>query len=85
MISRPMIDQIHTLLNSGSSIRKITQSLGLSRNTVRRYIRQAKQEDKKQQAQVETFSNEKPSAWQDALDWVKLVKERKCGVTAQQL
>jgi transposase len=40
MITQEILVEIHVLHGQGHSIRKISRTLGLSRNTVRQYLRQ---------------------------------------------
>mgnify|MGYP001585093546 CR=1 FL=1 len=77
-----MIHQILKLQAMGHSIRKISQSLKLSRNTVRRYLRQGVT----LVADVEPASEPRVKlSWQEAIPWEELRSKRRRGVTAKQL
>jgi transposase len=78
-----MIDQILKLQALGHSIRKIAKSLGLSRNTVRRYVRDA-EEAASRNAEVHKSEPAKP-LWMAGLPWDDLRMKRRMGITAKQL
>jgi len=65
-----MIDQIRRMRAEEHSIKKITLALGISRNTVRRYLRNG---------QVDTSAgtvSAPPAAVADSFDWATALKER---------
>lgn len=77
MKSQAMVNQIKELESQGVSIRRISESLGISRNTVRRYLRG---EDCKKSA------TERPTLdWMEQLNWELILKEVNSGVTKKQL
>jgi transposase len=78
--SKAMIDQILAMHKQGVSIRKIARALGLSRNTVRGYVRVKAPSDK------EIVPSEKPlSSWDLDFPWDHVLDQRRRGVTCKQL
>ena len=87
-ISERMIKQIQELRDSGHSIRKITEALKISRNTVRRYLRQER-EDRQPQAEpgqeMAATPDPPPPTWRSVLPWDEIVNQRVSGVSAKAL
>lgn len=77
MKSQAMIDQIKELQAHGHSIRKISESLGISRNTVRHYLRGTDIQS--------AISRPEKGDWIKTFDWDTVVKEVNSGVTKMQL
>lgn len=77
MKSKAMIEQIRKMHQLGFSKRGIAKSLGISRNTVDRYLapHQAGQNQ----------SNPSQGSWADLVDWPSLIKSRKKGVNVKAL
>ena len=75
-----MIEQIIKLKEQGHPIKKIARSLGISKNTVRRYLR-APTSEKSSEVQVVTRN----STWKSNLDWDGICEKRRQGYTAKQL
>lgn len=73
-----MIEQINKLKNGGYPIKKIAVILNVSRNTVRRYLRNLP---------LPTNEEKSPSfyPWQQNIDWPGLCEKRLQGYTAKQL
>jgi transposase len=71
-----MIEQIRKMYQAGVSNRKIARSLGISRNTVSRYLNRALESSQTQPAPVQ---------WQRNLDWSVLINERKKGASVKAL
>ena len=69
--SRAMIDQIRQMQAQKHSIKKIAVALRISRNTVRRYIRQI--------AEVAVPELDDTSVPVSAIDWDAAVRERNLG------
>jgi uncharacterized protein YjcR len=76
-ISVPTKEQIRKLYLAGYSLRGLSKALGLSRNTVRKYLR-------KECEQAESKRVIK-SSWAEALDWEMLALKRQQGVSIKQL
>lgn len=77
--SRAMIEQIKLMNEAGHSIRKIASALNVSRNTIRRYLRD--------EQKTESL-NDKPETkvhWKMRIDWDWVILERSKGVTVKQL
>ncbi len=67
-------EQIDVLIKQGKSLRKISESLRVSRNTVRKYLRpKMKQEEIKYRC------------WAEALDWTQISKRYSSGIQINQL
>lgn len=78
--SKAMINQILAMHKQGVSIRKIARALGLSRNTVRGYVRADSFVDN------DTVKSEKPVAsWDLDFPWDQMLDQRRRGVTCKQL
>lgn len=78
-----MIDQILSMNQSGHPIRKIARALGVSRNTVRAYLRQAEKTPRSEPAAPE--SRPPKIGWATGIDWNALVVQKQRGVTSLQL
>lgn len=85
MKSRAMIDQILAMHQSGHPIRKISKALGISRNTVRRYLRQADDPGATVLPPAKITARAVGPAWAAGLDWEGIVKAKRRGVTSAQL
>lgn len=89
MKSRAMIDQILALKQTGHSIRKISISLGVSRNTVRTHLRKKDNEQVASESSPEgpliAQNGHISLAWQTNIDWKTICLKRKQGFTAQKL
>ena len=76
-----MIDQIRKLKDAGHPIKKICVILGISRNTVRRYLRSY--------AEIQETKGKEPTPkslpWMIDLDWDQICEKRRKGFTAKQL
>src|SRR4051794_14919949 len=79
-----MIDQILKLQALGHSIRKISTSLGLSQNTVRRHLRHGESSTSTDAGHIEGGSLPKPG-WAETLPWDEIRLKRRRGITAKQL
>lgn len=77
MKSQAMIDQIKELYSQGHSIRKISESLMISRNTVRFHLRAS-------DALLAPASPDKGN-WIKTFDWDIVVQEVNAGITKKQL
>jgi transposase len=73
--SREMETQVLELQSQGKTIRKIAKSLGLSRNTVRRILRDSTKAEEPIRVPL----------WATKVDWVKVKKESDSGVTIKVL
>ena len=81
MKSVAVIDQIRKLKDAGHPIKKICVILGISRNTVRRYLRSY--------AEIQETKGKEPTPkslpWMIDLDWDQICEKRRKGFTAKQL
>ena len=87
MKSSNMIEQIRKMAASGHKVRKIAKSLGISRNTVRKYLRsdtEATQEGQNEAHQGST-PGRRPPKWAASLAWEEIIQESQKGVTIKQL
>ena len=87
MKGRAMMDQILSMKKAGRPIRKIACALGVSRNTVRRYLRETEAKALKDASGAEAVDDQPPvrMAWEARLDWDAIKKAKRSGVTSQQL
>lgn len=77
-----MRDQIVKLRQQNHPIKKIARSLGISKNTVRRYLRM---DEIEKQEEVKPVTTESNSDWKDKIDWEGICGKRRQGYTAKQL
>ncbi|MEZ4742290.1 MAG: IS21 family transposase [Bdellovibrionota bacterium] len=85
MKSKKMIDQIRTLHQKGYPIKKIANSLEVSKNTVRKYIRSITQQEEDHVGAEFTRIKNNSAAWQKEYDWDEIVKKKATGKTSKQL
>src|SRR5690606_802280 len=90
-ISGPMQEQIKKLLAEGHSIRKVSEALGVSRQTVRKFGRQRREQERQPQ-QSETVALASPDAdmkepapWEQAIDWANVRAAVTSGATIKQV
>ena len=74
-VSKKMQDQVLELQRQGKKIRKIARALKLSRNTVRRILRESE----------ETPAVKRIPLWAKGVDWAKVQREESSGVTLKVL
>lgn len=79
MKSHAVKKQIIELSKNGHPIKKIATSLGISKNTVRRYLR-LENEGKGQEVEIK-----KKFSWKSKLNWELICEKRQQGYTAKQL
>ena len=77
-----MINQILAMHKQGVSIRKISRGLGLSRNTVRNYLRD---ELKPKGSEIEESETPTSPKWDLNFPWETAIDLRKRGVTHKQI
>jgi transposase len=81
-----MINQVLKLKELGHPIRKISNSLGISRNTVRRYIRLSRVASPI--SMIDEASGEAQTLrlrWMTGISWEEICAKNKRGITAKQL
>ena len=77
-ISGPMQEQIEKLLTEGHSIRKVSQALGVSRQTVRKFGRDRRERDHEPKPGVALalapphLDTEERAPWEQAIDWARV-------------
>lgn len=76
-----MIEQIRKLKDASHPTKKICVILGVSRNTVRRYLRTYLDSQKNETIQ----NSNKTLPWMDIIDWPLICERRRKGFTAKQL
>lgn len=80
-LSKAMIEQILSMHKQGVSIRKISRSLGLSRNTIRGYLREGASIPVTETPAAQPVSNR----WDADFPWEDAIALRKRGVTHKQI
>ena len=80
MKSRAMINQILALKQDGKPIRKIAAVLGISRNTVRRHLREHSVDPRESNEPELPRVAERHIDWRRRIDWDAVVLERKRGL-----
>ena len=78
-ISKRMHEQVRVLIESGVSIRKVAQSLGISRQSVRKYMAE------KKPAMASNVCAEEATSVEQGIDWGKVLEMRAKGVSVKQL
>lgn len=83
--SKKMIEQILLMASQGHKLRKISRSLGISRNTVRRYLREAAVASSGEKSQDQPAITAARPSWALVLPWEDLLKQKQRGVSLKQL